>query len=293
VPLFPVEERPVPKSDVPGEESWPTQPIPTRPPPLVPQELTEADLWDLDADRLERCRARLRELRNDGLFTPPSLRGSVLYPFTGGGANWSGTSFDPRLDLLFVPVNNLVHVLTLELVSDENVTTFTRRPLHTLEGLWWLLTGGEGTGLRYWVNPVDGRVVLREDGVPCNRPPWGWVVAVDLAAGTIRWKAPMGEKDGVVGLNGWGPPLATAGGLVFHAGTRDLRLRAHDSETGAIVATFPLPAGLHAGPITYRVRPNGRQYLVVAPGGHVQLGTQLGDHVIAYALGEEATAAGP
>jgi quinoprotein glucose dehydrogenase len=286
-PLFPVDERPAPPSDVPGEEAWPTQPVPQKPPALVPQRLTEEDLWDVDPDRLERCRTRLRALRNDGLFTPPSLRGSVLYPFTGGGANWSGAAFDPRASLLFVPVNNLVHVLTLGGLDEANRATSAWRPLHTLEGLWFLLTG-RGTGLTYWVNPLDGRVVLREDGVPCNRPPWGEVVAVDLARGEIRWRAPMGELDGVQGLNGYGPPLATAGGLVFHAGTRDLHLRAHRSESGEVLARFALPAGLHAGPITYRLRPEGRQFLVVAPGGHVQLGTTLGDHVIAYALPDRA-----
>jgi quinoprotein glucose dehydrogenase len=286
-PLFPVEERPVPPSDVPGEQAWPTQPIPVKPPPLVPQSLTEADLWDADPDRLERCRNRLRELRNDGLFTPPSLRGSVLYPFTGGGANWSGAAFDPGASLLFVPVNNLVHVLTLGELAESNRATFAWRPLHTLEGLWFLLTG-RGTGLHYWVHPADGRVVLREDGVPCNRPPWGELVAVDLDAGEIRWRAPMGAQGGVEGLNGYGPPLATAGGLVFHAGTRDLHLRAHHSGTGEVLARIALPAGLHAGPITFRVRPDGRQYLVIAPGGHVQIGSTLGDYVIAYALPERS-----
>lgn len=289
-PLFPVEERAAPPSDVPGEEAWPTQPVPVKPPPLVPQRLTEADLWDADPDRLERCRKRLRELRNDGLFTPPSLRGSVLYPFTGGGANWSGAAFDPRENLLFVPVNNLVHVLTLGELDASNRSTFAWRPLHTLEGLWFLLTG-RGTGLHYWVHPVDGRVVLREDGVPCNRPPWGELVAVDMSAGEIRWRAPMGEQDGVQGLNGYGPPLATAGGLVFHAGTRDLHLRAHHSGTGEVLARVLLPAGLHAGPITYRLRPDGRQFLVIAPGGHVQIGSTLGDYVIAYALPERRRAA--
>ena len=161
-PLFPVDELPAPPSDVPGEEAWPTQPVPQKPPALVPRRLTEADLWDADPDRLERCRKRLRELRNDGPFTPPSLRGSVLYPFTGGGANWSGAAFDPRESALFVPVNNLVHVLTLTELDPSNRSTSAWRPLHTLEGLWFLLTG-RGTGLTYLVHPIDGRVVLAED----------------------------------------------------------------------------------------------------------------------------------
>lgn len=99
-PLFPVEECPVPQSDVPGEKAWPTQPFPLKPLALVPQRLTEDDLWDTDPRRLEKCRKRLQELRNEGIFTPPSERGSILYPFTAGGANWSGGAFDPTSGLL-------------------------------------------------------------------------------------------------------------------------------------------------------------------------------------------------
>ncbi len=122
-PLFAVHERPVPASDVPGERAWPTQPVPEKPPPLVPQRLTEADLWDADPSHRERCLQRLRTLRNDGLFTPPSVRGSVLYPFTGGGANWSGAAFDPEGQVLFVPTNNLVHTIRLDLLPPDNFLT--------------------------------------------------------------------------------------------------------------------------------------------------------------------------
>jgi len=278
-PLFPVEEQPVPASDVPGEQAWPTQPIPIKPPALVPQRLSEEDLWDQDPKRLRRCRERLAALRNEGLFTPPSERGSVLYPFTAGGANWSGASFDPRHETLFVPVNNLVHTIQLTRLPDANLDTDGL----VLHGGWsalrWVLFG-RGTGLRYWMQ----RSLLEEDDVPCNRPPWGYLTAVDLSAGEILWKVPTGELDGVAGLRNFGPPLVTAGGLVFHAGTRDLRLRVHDSSSGAVLTTFPLPAGLHAGPITYKLRPDGKQIVVIVPGGHVGLGSTLGDYVIAYAL---------
>jgi quinoprotein glucose dehydrogenase len=278
-PLFPIEERPVPASDVPGEHAWPTQPFPLAPPPLVPQRLREQDLWAADPGRRDRCAARLRELRNEGLFTPPSLRGTVIYPFTGGGANWSGAAWDEAKALLFVPVNNLVHVVRLEAVPESNLGTDGVVLQNPLRGLYWLFSG-RGTGLRYHTR----RNLFAEDGVACNAPPWGWLVAVDLAGGTIRWRAPAGELDGVAGLANYGPPLATAGGLVFHAGSRDLRLRAHDAATGAVLARFELPAGLHAGPITYKLRPEGRQFLVIAPGGHIGMRTRLGDWVIAYTL---------
>ncbi len=283
-PLFPIEERAVPPSDLPGEQAWPTQPFPVQPPPLLPPKLDERDLWDVDPKRLERCRAELRSFRNEGVFTPPSLQGTLLYPMTGGGVNWSGAGFDPASHRLYVPVGNLAHVLRLKELPAANVTApDTTRPLHTLEGLWWAFTG-RGTGLRYWTDPIRGRRTFAVDGVPCNKPPWGYLAALDLDRGSLEWKVPSGEDKGVQGLFGYGPVLVTAGGLVFHAGTRELRLRAHDAQTGAVLARFDLPAGLHAGPVTYKLHPDGKQYLVIAPGGHVGLGSKLGDFVIAYTL---------
>ena len=126
-PLFPVEERSVPQSDVPGEKSWPTQPFPTKPDALVPQRLTEADLWDADQKRFAKCRERLRKLRNEGLFTPPSERGSILYPFTAGGANWSGGAFDPVSGILYVPVTNLVQTIRLKKLPDSNFNEYRRQ----------------------------------------------------------------------------------------------------------------------------------------------------------------------
>jgi quinoprotein glucose dehydrogenase len=284
-PLFPVEERPAPASDVPGERTWPTQPIPLAPPPLVPQRLDESSLYAPTPEHLEACRARLAELRNDGLFTPPSLRGSVLYPFTGGGANWSGASWDPARQLLVVPAQNLVHVIDLDEAADEATGQGDVKPLRgvTLRNLWWVLTG-RGTGDRYWLHPASGRTVLLHEGVPCNRPPWGVLVGVDLARGTIAWSAPTSVDATDPGESGYGPALTTASGLVFHSGTRRPVLRVHDAETGARIATFELPAGLHAGPISYRLRQGGKQFLVVAPGGHIGIGSPLGDYVMAYTL---------
>jgi quinoprotein glucose dehydrogenase len=285
-PIFPVEERPTPVSDLPGERAWPTQPIPTAPPPLVPQRLTEADLYLPGTSHFETCKKRLAELRNDGLFTPPALRGSIIYPFTGGGANWSGAAWDPVRQRLVVPVQNLAHVVQLRKVADKAVGGGADvKPLHGVNwsNLVWLLTG-RGTGERYYLSPLSGRTVFQEDGVPCNKPPWGMLVAVDLARGTLAWTVPTSVDDSDPGSNGYGPALVTASGLVFHGGTRQSVLRVHDIENGVRIATFPLPAGLHAGPVTYKLRPDGKQYLVVAPGGHVGIGSELGDYVIAYTL---------
>jgi quinoprotein glucose dehydrogenase len=284
-PVFPVEERAVPASDISGEHAWPTQPFPVHPPPLLPPRLDESDLWEADPGRLAECRELLRGLRNDGVFTPPSLRGTLLYPSTGGGVNWSGAGFDPSTGWLYVPVGNVAHELRLTQMGKFNVTApDDLRPLRTWDGLWWALTG-RGTGLRYWTDPRRGRRVFGVDGVPCNKPPWGYLVAVDLNRGELRWQVPSGaDEHGVRGMFSYGPPLVTAGGLVFHAGSRDLHLRAHDAQSGEVLASFDLPAGLHAGPVTYKLRPDGKQYLVIAPGGHIGLGSKLGDYVIAYAL---------
>ncbi len=132
------------------------------------------------------------------------------------------------------------------------------------------------------------RELLQTGGVMCNKPPWGTLAAVDLNTGDIVWQVPVGEDEsGVRGLFNLGPPLVTAGGVVFHGGTEDRRLWAYDVETGNVLARFDLPAGLHAGPITYKLSAEGKQYLVVAPGGHFLLGSRLGDYVIAYMLPEE------
>lgn len=140
------------------------------------------------------------------------------------------------------------------------------------------------TGLRYG----QIRDALMENGQWCHKPRWGMLHAIDLNTGELRWQMPIGEDQqrGVRGLTNFGPPLVTAGGLVFHAGSTELKLRAHDAQTGAILATFVLPVGLHAGPISYKLKPDGKQYLVIASGGHQGLGSKLGDAVIAYTLPE-------
>ncbi len=285
-PVFPVEERPAPRSDLPGERSAPTQPVPLAPPPLVPQELRASDLYAPTPEHLAACRAQLAELRNDGLFTPPSVQGSVAYPFAAGGANWSGATWDPARQLLVVPVNNLVNVIRLKEVAERaSGGGADTKPLHgaSLRAAWWLLTG-RGTGERYWLSPLYGRTLLEHDGVPCNQPPWGSLVGVDLASGTISWSVSTSVADDDPGGRNFGPALATASGLVFHGGTKRSALRVHDAATGERITTFELPAGLHAGPITYRLRADAAQFLVVAPGGHVGLGSELGDYVIAYTL---------
>jgi quinoprotein glucose dehydrogenase len=256
-PLFPVEERRVPASDVPGERAWPTQPFPVKPPPLSSHRITPADLYDRTREHHEACSQRLTQLRNEGIYTPPSLKGTLVHPATGGGANWSGGAFDPVRRLLFVPVNNVG--VEIRLVAT-----------------------GRDTGERYRVD--GGHALFAHDGWPCNRPPWGRLVAVDVDKGEIAWAVSTSTGPDDPGNSSFGPPLSTAGGLVFHGGTWWPVLRIHDATTGARIGRLELPAGVHGGTITYKLRPDSRQYIVVAAGGHDALGSPKGDYVVAWAL---------
>jgi len=261
-PLFPIEERPVPASDVPGEEAWPTQPFPVKPPPLSSHRITEADLYGTREQR-EACSKRLSKLRNDGIFTPPSLRGTLEHPATGGGANWSGAAFDPVRRLLFVPVNNLEFEVRLA-------------------------PTGRDTTQRYRI--ADEPVLFAYNGLPCNRPPWGRLVAVDVDKGQIAWSVSTSTGPGDFGNSGYGPPLVTAGGLVFHGGTYFPVLRIHDARTGERIGELDLPAGVHGGAIAFKLHPDSREFIVVAAGGHDGLGSPKGDYVMAWALPRSAGA---
>jgi quinoprotein glucose dehydrogenase len=281
-PLFPVEERPVPKSDVPGEEAWPTQPFPTMPGPLVAQRLRAEDAWGItDADRAW-CRERLAGLRSDGIFTPPSLQGTVIFPGNAGGLHWGGVSWDPVRRRLLAPVNNVAHVVrlvprdVLDAARSQRPAAETSRQLGTPYGM-------------------QREVLLAPSGLPCNPPPWGTLTAIDLDAGSQAWQKPLGsfraehpdaEQWGSINL---GAVLMTGGGLAFVAATFDGHLRAIEIETGDERWRSLLPAGGHALPMTYRY--GGRQYIVMVAGGHPRMGVPASDHVVAFALdhGETST----
>ena len=277
-PLFPVEERPAPASDVPGERAWPTQPIPTAPPPLVPQRLSEADLYAPSAEHLAACESDWRELRNDGLFTPPSLRGSIALPVHGWRRELVGRDFDPAHGAARGARCRISRTSSARggwRARDRGGSDV--QPAHgtSLRTLWWLLTG-RGTGERYRLSPLGGRIVFENDDMPCNAPPWGRLVAVDLASGEIAWSVSTSTRRRDPGSEGYGPALSTASGLVFHGGTREPVLRVHDVATGD-ASPLRLPAGLHAGPISYKLAPGDKQFVVVAPGGHVGIGSPIGD----------------
>jgi quinoprotein glucose dehydrogenase len=276
VPIFPVEERPVPPSSVPGEQAWPTQPFSTLP-PLSPQRYTADDAWGpTPADR-DACRERLTKLRNEGTFTPPSLTGSLVVPSNIGGAHWGGVAVDPVRQLAFIPVNRLA--AAVQLIPREEFTRRAAEPSYRLKG-------SQYTDMRGTPYVMRRELLLGPSGLPCTPPPFGALVAIDLARGTKKWEVPLGNllSDAAVpsGSPNLGGAIVTAGGLVFVAATLDQRIRAFDVETGRELWSAPLPAGGKATPMTYRGR-NGKQYLVIAAGGD---GNRFGhaDQVVAFAL---------
>jgi quinoprotein glucose dehydrogenase len=281
-PVFPVEERAVPKSDVPGEESWPTQPFPTTP-PLNPTSLRITDAWGLtEADR-EWCRERLRESRAEGIFTPPSVQGSILFPGNVGGVNWGGAAFDPGRGLLVAATNRVATLLRL-IPREEFDTRLkeARAPGSRLRGEF---ARQSGTAFGMY------RELFRSPGgLPCNAPPWGALTAVDLETGRKRWEVPLGKTpvpggEPIPGALHLGGPLLTAGGLVFIAATvAEETLRAFDVESGKALWEAPLPASAQATPMTYRARRDGKQMVVIAAGGHGKARNKQGDYVIAYTL---------
>jgi len=282
-PLFPVEERPVPISSVDGEQSWPTQPFPVLPPPLMPEVMTPDSAWGLTPWDRGKCRERMKGLTYEGIFTPPSLGGTLEYPSMIGGANWGGVAVDPERRLLIVNLNRFASWVRLIPRAEYDQA---RRAADS-EGDF---TAQHGTP--YGMNR-DGALVSPWD-IPCTPPPWGKLVGIDLDQGSVRWDVPLGTIRDIApvpmpiqwGTPNLGGPIVTAAGLVFIGAAMDDFLRAFDIETGEELWKGRLPAGGQATPMTYRISPDGRQYVVIAAGGHAGLETTLGDYLVAFALPE-------
>jgi quinoprotein glucose dehydrogenase len=255
-PVWPIEERPVPASDVDGEHAWPTQPFPTRPPAFTEQGVTPDDVFDLTPGLKRAAQQELQKYRVGPVFTPPSARGTVQRPGIIGGSNWGGAAFDPDAGLLFIKTTNQAHLARVG--PPDNPRPSEVDADYTRVG---------DTDLEFM------------DGLPLLKPPYGHLVAIDLNEGAIKWRVPFGDtpalrrhpalKDvtlpaafGVAGAPG---VLATRGELVF-AGGGDLAFHAVDSRTGAELWRAALPRRANATPMTYRSR-GGRQFVVVATGG--------------------------
>jgi len=286
-PLFPVTERPVPRSLVPGEQAWPTQPFSALP-ALVPQRRVEpADAWGLTFWDRGKCRERIAALRNEGIFTPPDARGTLLFPGDAGGVNWGGIAFDEPRGRVIAAVNDLPMVVTLippaALESEARSHLYSHAEFGRQAGTPWA---------------VRREPLLSPWGLPCTAPPWGTLVDVDLERNRIVWQVPLGSTEGYTpwplvrdfGMPGMGGPIATAGDLVFVGAAMDSYFRAFDIETGRELWKYKLPAGGQATPMTYRAGSDERQYVVISAGGHGPLGTPRGDYVIAFALPPRAPA---
>jgi quinoprotein glucose dehydrogenase len=273
-PIFPVEERPVPPSSVPGEIAAPTQPFTAVTPPLVPLQYSAADAWGPTPEAKAACHDILAALRNDGPFTPPSTQGTLQQPGNIGGAHWGGVAIDEGRGLVVVPVNRMPAVIQLIPAEGFNGDSVFRED--AARGI----KNFEYTRMRGTPYIMRRRIIIGPAGVPCTPPPFGALVAVNLGTGAIQWNVPLGTFGGAPGSPNLGGPIVTAGGLVFIGATLDRSFHAFDVETGRELWTATLPAGARATPMTYEA--GGRQFVVIAAGGSDVWGS--GEAIIAFAL---------
>ena len=282
-PLFPVEERPVPQGGAPGEKLSRTQPFPTRPPALAEQTLSAEDAYGITPIGRAKCRELIESMRSEGIFTPPTAegKGTVLFPGSGGGLNWSGVAIDPDRQLLIVNATNLawsVRLFSKDRYDDERAAD-PEGEVRPQKGTPF------GMSRSFLLSPLMFEV-------PCNPPPWGTLNAIDLESGDVKWKVELGSAllgpfETNIGLPSLGGAVVTAGGVAFIAGTTDQYFRAFDVETGKELWRERLPAGGQATPMTYEVRlENGKvlQFVVIAAGGNGRARTKLGDALVAFAL---------
>ena len=285
-PLFRIDERPVPASDVPLEEAARTQPFTVDIPPLSPHRFTVDQVWGVsDADRAA-CRAAIEGLRNEGIFTPPSTRGTLVMPSNIGGAHWGGVAIDPVRQIAVVPVNRIGAMV--QLIARESFDLTKAR------------AEDQRLGHDYEYNMMRGtpfvmrrRVLLSPSKLPCTPPPFGTLVAIDLGTGRRLWEVPLGSVSALVapdmaakispdwGSPNLGGPIATAGGLIFIGAALDRSLHAHDIETGRELWRGALPQSGKATPMSYRLA-SGDQFVAISAGGGGVWGE--GDHVVAFRL---------
>lgn len=271
-PVWPVEERAVPQEGkVPEEYLSPTQPIPTHIPHTVTGRLTVDDMWGLTPWDRGQCRKAFEAFHHDGRYTPPSLAGSINFPANAGGNNWGSPAIDPGSGVMVVYTTRVPGYVKLI-------------PREECEG-----SPQPQKGTPYC---VEANFLMSPLGLPCTAPPWGTLDAIDLVSGEYLWSVPLGTTRymapfpmwWIEGLPGLAAPMMTDTGLVFSGVSNDHTLRAFDLDSGEELWKAELPTAANALPLTYQVRPGGRQYVVVAAGGHWSGGAPPGDHVIAFAL---------
>jgi quinoprotein glucose dehydrogenase len=266
-PLFPVEERPVPRSAIPGEVTWPTQPYPVKPPPFARQSMRADELTTVTPESRKECLAMTEgAILDTKLYDPLGEKNQVLFPGLNGGANWGGASYDPNSRLLFV--NSM-----------------------DVGGLFRLVKRPEGSAIPYALRAAKHEFFWDSQLYPCQQPPWGALTAIDLNTGEFRWRVTLGEFDELTarGIAPTGAPniggsIATAGGLLFIAATNDGKFRAFDTANGKELWMTRLPASGFATPATYRGKKTGRQFVVIAAGGGNKYDRKFTGKLVAYAL---------
>ena len=271
-PLLPVEEVAVPKTDIPGDEAWPTQPSGIS---TVPEGLKPSDAFGKTEEERKWCEDRIKASRSEGIFTPPSVQGTIVYPGNAGGVNWSSSAFDPERHLLIMNTNHLA--MRVQLIERAKLgEVYDEREKNRMTGEFARQSGAPYGMYR--------ETFLGPQGTPCTPPPWGTTEAIDLFTGTKTWDVPLGSyvKGRPTGTVNFGGPIVTAGNLVFTAASMDNLIHAFDAESGKEIWSYELPAGGQATPMTYVA--GGKQYVVIAAGGHGKLGTKQGDYVVAFAL---------
>jgi quinoprotein glucose dehydrogenase len=273
-PVFPIAERPVPQDAVPGEHPSPTQPYPSAPPALTRQApVTPDDAWGVAWFDTRACRGRIESARSEGIFQPPALQESIMQPGNAGGANWGGIAFDPKRQLAIVNTMTLPFLVALipraRLPAESNAPEF--------KDFEFARQAGTPYGMR--------RSAFKSSlGIPCVKPPWDTLSAVDMTRGVVKWQVPLGRAPVLpidIGIPALGGPIVTAGGVVFIGATLDDRFRAFATDTGKLLWDVKLPAGGQATPMTYAI--GDRQFVVIAAGGYKGDSTR-GDYVVAYAL---------
>ena len=291
-PIAQVEERKVPQRGA-VENLSPTQPFSTGLPSVAGAPLTEADMWGLTPLDQLWCRIEFRKLRYDGPMTPPGADRSLIYPSIGGGVNWGSVTIDPLRNLMLV--NSMHYGTIVQLVpreeTDRRLALSTKGnyshsfalPQPQLGTPWGVLLSGLESPLQ----------------TPCNKPPFGKLHAIDLTTRALLWSRPIGSARDTgpfniasglpleMGMPNFGGSIATASGLVFIGATHDKTFRAFDINNGRQLWQSRLPSGGQATPMTYRSPRSGRQFVVIAAGGHALLRSELGDSVVAYALPED------
>ena len=275
-PIWPVEERAVPQNPAPGEYLSPTQPFPTRPTTLNPEIISPETAWGLTPWDKGKCADIIETARWEGIFTPPSLQGSISYPFQGGGNNWGSPAIDHKRNIIILKTSHIPALMTL----------YPREQCADIPG------AHPQEGAPYCVTPD---ILVSPIGIPCNKPPWNTLNAIDLNTGEHLWKVPLGTTRDMApfpfwwikGTPGTGGPTVSASGLTFITGAGDHFLRAFNTETGKELWKGRLPTAAPATPMTYRLEKDGRQFVVIAAGGHWGGGAESADHLMAFALPDQ------